>query len=99
MDNKIKFYSADWCGFCKRAKEMLKNEIDNGIIVVLPHSEAKGASGFPHFEYNGKTHTGLPSSPDKLKEALGYKKESFHREAHHPVKPEHQLEDWMIGVM
>ena len=70
----IKFYSANWCGFCKRAHQLLKKYIDSGIIVVKDSNEApKGVQGYPHFECtrSGQTHTGLPQSVKHLFTKLG----------------------------
>jgi len=65
-----------WCGFCEKAKELLKNELKNGKIQIKDSSEAKGVSGFPHFlnTSNGLTHTGCPSSTSEL-----YKKLNHHQ--------------------
>ena len=56
------------CGFCQKAKELLKNEIKNGKIQIKDSSEAKGVSGFPHFlnTSNGLSHTGCPSNTSEL---------------------------------
>jgi glutaredoxin len=70
-NNLIKFYSMPGCGFCNKAKELLKDQINSGLVKVLPHTEAKGVSGFPHFESNGKNVSGLAfKSFDELKQKL-----------------------------
>ena len=71
----IVFYSmGSRCGFCVRAEQMLKDQIESGEVVVLEASKANGKfTGFPSFENksNGKTHTGLPSSVVELYKKLG----------------------------
>lgn len=71
----ITFYSMSGCHFCEQAKMILKQQIDNGTIVIKPSSDAKEKfSGFPSFEnnQNGKTHSGCPRSYEDLKKILGY---------------------------
>jgi len=72
------------CHFCDQAKMILKQQIDNGTIVIKPSSEAKGKfGGFPSFEnnQNGKTHSGCPRSYEDLKQLLG------HKSTHHQKTP------------
>lgn len=71
----ITFYSMSGCHFCDKAKMILKQQIDNGTIIIKPSSEAKGEfNGFPSFKnhQNGKTHSGCPRSYEDLKQILGY---------------------------
>ena len=73
MHAEIIFYSANGCGFCVKAKQMLKDQIASGKIMMKDAKEApKGVRGFPHFVgKNGKTHTGLPPSAAALMQKLG----------------------------
>ena len=75
MHAEIIFYSANGCGFCVKAKQMLKDLIASGKIMVKDAKEApKGVRGFPFFESvskKGKTHTGLPPSAAALMQKLG----------------------------
>jgi hypothetical protein len=69
------------CGFCKKSKEELRNEIDSGLVVVKSSSEApSGVRGFPYFvnTKNGKTHTGY-ASKDNLFNSLGVTNEGYER--------------------
>ena len=78
MHAEIIFYSANGCGFCVKAKQMLKDQIASGKIMMKDAKEApKGVRGFPHFVgKNGKTHTGLPPSAEALMQKLGGRKSS-----------------------
>lgn len=69
------------CGFCEKAKKILKNEIKNGNIEIKDSSEAKGVSGFPHFlnTSNGLTHTGCPSNISDLYSKLNYHPKNIER--------------------
>lgn len=70
----ILFYSMPTCGYCKKAMQLLSNELASKEIVLKSSQEApKGVSGFPYFvnSSNGKTHTGLPSSKMDLYAKLG----------------------------
>ena len=69
----IHLYSADSCGYCVKAKQLLDKHIKSGYIVVKDSSEAKNASGVPLFEcqFSGKRHTGLPASIQDLNTKLG----------------------------
>ena len=73
MHAEIIFYTANGCGFCVKAKQMLKDLIASGKIMMKDAKEApKGVRGFPHFVgTNGKTHTGLPPSAEALMQKLG----------------------------
>ena len=73
MHAEIIFYTANGCGFCVKAKQMLKDQIASGKIMMKDAKEApKGVRGFPHFVgTNGKTHTGLPPSAAALMDKLG----------------------------
>lgn len=71
----ITFYSMNGCHFCDKAKNILKQQIDNGTIIVKPSSEANGEfNGFPSFKnhQNGKTHSGCPKSYEDLKQLLDH---------------------------
>lgn len=71
----IIFYSmGSTCGFCIKAEQMLHKDIANGKIIKKDAREANGKfQGFPSFicTETGKTHSGLPSSPDELYRKLG----------------------------
>jgi len=74
----VTFYTMVRCGFCNKAKEMFKDEIASGEMVVKPSSEAPaGTRGFPTFTANGKSHSGLPSSKEELYSKLGVSKENY----------------------
>lgn len=64
----IVLYSMSHCPFCVKAEAMFANDLASGKMVKKPASEANGLSnGFPYFvASNGKSHTGLPSSPSEL---------------------------------
>ena len=67
------------CGFCKKSKQELKDEIDSGLVVLKNNSEAPaGVRGFPYFvnTKNGKTHTGY-ASKDKLFNSLEVTNEGY----------------------
>ena len=58
----VVFYHMEGCGFCKKAKDELVDEIASGKVIVKDSKEAPaGVRGFPHFvnEDNGKTVTGF----------------------------------------
>lgn len=70
----INLYSLDHCGFCHKAKQILAPQIQKGMVVVKDAKEAPpkyNFTGFPSFEFQGKTSTGCPESFQKLLEALG----------------------------
>lgn len=70
-NGKVKFYNMQGCGFCGKAMEMLRELIESGVVDVVPHTEAPSdVRGFPHFELNGVSHSGLPSSPEALMSKL-----------------------------
>lgn len=80
QQGSINFYFMKGCGFCNKAKDMLKPQIDSGMIVMLPHTEApSGISGFPHFtsRQTNKSHTGAPQDFATLLKALGMTKENW----------------------
>ena len=80
MKTLIIFYHMAGCGFCSKAMQAYKPEIDEGVIEVKDASEAGGKfSGFPAFEAveTGKTHTGFVPDVEALFEKLGIKKEGF----------------------
>jgi glutaredoxin len=70
-NGKVKFYNMQGCGFCAKAMEMLRELIESGVVDVVPHTEAPSdVRGFPHFELNGASHSGLPESPEALMSKL-----------------------------
>lgn len=82
INNKIMsitFYSmGEKCFFCMKAKELLKNEIESGEVIVIEAKDSpKNFPGFPAFMYKDKEHVGLPSSKVELYNKLGYRKENF----------------------
>ena len=73
MSNQINFYYMNGCGYCKKAKHMLENDISNKNIVIKETSDApKGVRGFPHFTYKDKSFSGAPPSKEKLFDELGF---------------------------
>ena len=71
-------YTMDGCGFCAKAKQMFANELNSGEMMLKSPAEAPpGVSGFPTFAYNGKMHSGLPSSKEELYAKLGYQMENY----------------------
>lgn len=64
----IIFYYADYCGYCKQAKQILASEINARKIIIRPHTEAKNAPGFPYFvnTKSGTTSAGCPESAADL---------------------------------
>jgi glutaredoxin len=75
----IKFYTMSGCGYCTKAHDLLKNEINRGEVEVLSsHKAPSSVSGFPYFEYKNKTHTGYPQTVNALHKALEYNKENYH---------------------
>jgi len=70
----------DGCGFCKKAKNVLADEIASGMIIIKGPSEApQGVRGYPHFvnESNGKSHSGY-APKDKLFKSLEVTNEAYH---------------------
>ena len=69
----IIFYHMQGCGFCTAAKRMFSDEISNGEIEEVDARNAPSSfRGFPTFTFNGKHHSGLPSSKKELYDKLGY---------------------------
>ena len=66
-------FSMPGCGYCTKAKKILSDDIASGKVVVKPHTDAKGVSGFPHFTNSDgtKTHTGCPTTSADLHAKLG----------------------------
>jgi len=67
----VVFYHMEGCGFCKKAKDELVDEIASGKVIVKDSKEAPaGVRGFPHFvnEDNGKTVTGFKPAALLMKE-------------------------------
>ena len=74
----ITFFYMEGCGFCNKARNMLKNEIADGTISIRPHSEAPdGVNGFPYFTMGDKNFIGAPSSKEELFEKLGVSQEAY----------------------
>ena len=64
---KVVMYYSDSCGFCNKAKGILKDVMDHiELRNTKDHPLPNGVNGVPHFEYKGKSHTGCPSSADEL---------------------------------
>lgn len=62
-------YSMDGCPFCVKLKDELKNEIDEGLVVVKgPQDLPKNSNvkGFPHTvnPNNNRNHTGYASKEE-----------------------------------
>ena len=74
----IILYVMNGCGFCVKAKEELKNEINSGLVIIKDSSEIKGVLGFPFFlnQKNGKTHQGY-APKNQLFKKLGIYNEEF----------------------
>jgi len=71
-------YGAEWCGYCKKQKQMFGNSFQYINYVDcdknnLACSEA-GVSGFPTWSINGENYPGLQQL-DKLIELSGYQGE------------------------
>jgi len=80
---KIIMYFSDSCGFCGKAKEVLKDVMDKiELRNTSEHSLPNGVNGVPHFEYNGKSHTGCPSSADELFAKLDIVQENYEPTPH-----------------
>jgi hypothetical protein len=65
----------DGCGYCKKAKDMFSEEINNGFIIMKNHTEAPpNVNGFPFFinTKNGSTSAGLPKNIEDLKKQLNH---------------------------
>ena len=66
----IIFYSMGSCGYCKKAEQLLAQEIASGKIIKKDASESPNGKfqGFPAFLHTetGKTHMGLPQSFEDL---------------------------------
>ena len=69
------------CGFCDKAKEMFKNDINSGKMSIQSSKNAQSdmkAAGlraaFPTFKSmkTGKFHQGLPKSKSQLMQSLGH---------------------------
>ena len=75
---KIVMYYNDICSFCKKAKEILANVMDQiELRNTKDHSLPEGVNGVPHFEYKGKSHTGCPSTADELFTKLEIVQENY----------------------
>tara|TARA_A100001011_G_C14318207_1_gene848977 strand:- start:2049 stop:2381 length:333 start_codon:yes stop_codon:yes gene_type:complete len=72
-NNVIIFYELKGCHFCDLSKDLLKPQIEQGLIVVKDSAEAPDdVKGYPTFvnPKNGKIHTGKPKNFQHLSEAL-----------------------------
>ena len=100
MSSPIEFYHMKNCGFCNKAKELLKPHIELGHIVVKDASEAPGGlfTGFPGFKSpkTGKTHMGLPESYDALAKKLGHVVENYHPQQQ---PRHHQAQCQGVGIL
>lgn len=71
----IIFYEMSGCHYCQMAKELLNDEIQKGIVLILPASSSPpGTRGFPFFvnKDNGLSYTGYPNDKQTLFEKLNY---------------------------
>ena len=71
----IIFFNMNGCGYCKKAKDMFSEEINNGFIIMKNHTEAPpNVNGFPFFinTKNGSTSAGLPKNIEELKKQLNH---------------------------
>ena len=76
--DKIVMYYSDSCGFCNKAKDILKDVMDHiELRNTKDHPLPNGVNGVPHFEYKGKSHTGCPSSADELFAKLEMVQENY----------------------
>ena len=76
--DKIIMYYSDSCGFCGQAKQVLKDVMDKiELRNTKDHPLPKGIGGVPHFEYNGKSHTGCPSDANDLFAKLEMVQENY----------------------
>ena len=82
---EIIFYSMPGCGYCVKAEQLLKKQIQDGTVIKKSASEANGQfNGFPAFvsTKTGKSHTGLPPSYNHLTKKLGH--HDHHEKYSHP---------------
>ena len=80
---KIIMYFSDSCGFCGKAKDVLKDVMDKiELRNTKDHPLPNGVNGVPHFEYNGKSHTGCPSNADELFVKLDIVQENYEPTPH-----------------
>jgi glutaredoxin len=94
MADAIIFYFMEGCGFCAAAKNMLAKQIENGTIVIKPHTEApSNISAFPGFVYKDKVDIGLPKDFPALASSLGYKIENFIIRQEEETQPQIQVPD------
>ena len=76
--DKIVMYYSDSCGFCNKAKDVLKDAMSHiELRNTQDHPLPNGVNGVPHFEYKGKSHTGCPSSADELFAKLEMVQENY----------------------
>ena len=68
MPMVIAFFFMPGCGHCENCKNMLSQEIAQGLVQLLPHTKApKHVRGFPHFiGPNGVEHSGAPRTKEEL---------------------------------
>ena len=89
-------YEMAGCVFCERSKQALENEINSGLVVVKPASEAGGRfNGYPAFEntLNGRVHLGAVNSYQELVEKLDIIDISIENYQYTTAS------DWYIGVL
>jgi|SaaInlV_125m_DNA_1040241.scaffolds.fasta_scaffold210188_1 hypothetical protein len=92
----IIFYEMNGCGHCITSKKALKPEIDSGLIIVKPASEAgPWANGFPAFinTKSGKTHLGAVRSFEELTKSLDMNLENFE------MRSPYSKDLWYVGVL
>ena len=96
----ITFYTMSGCGFCNKARNMFSDEISSGEVTVVDSSRApKNFRGFPTFTYNGKHHSGLPSSKNELYSKLGFHRENFTPHPHKNTRPRVETSNPFNGVL
>lgn len=84
--DEIHFFSMEGCGWCKKAKEMLKPLIDSGKVIIKDASEASSeVSGFPHFvsQLTGESMSGLAAkNVSDFLQKLGHAEKFLHGISH-----------------
>ncbi len=62
-DNGATMYGAEWCGYCKKQKQMFGDSFQHINYVECPQNEElcseKGVTGYPTWIINGETYRGL----------------------------------------
>jgi hypothetical protein len=70
----VHFYSMRGCGWCTKSKELLKDQIAAGQVIMKDAKDAPPETrGFPYFEspVTGKSMSGYPGSEKELAGELG----------------------------